>query len=260
LAIVAVLIASLWTTSASADSPESTTTLARAAAPTIILSLLLINAQAVASVTSERDLKSMDLLLVTEVQPSEFLFGKVLGAVYNSKEILAGPVLLLVFGQILGWTGGFGLFMASTAFIVLAGFAAVLGIHAALRYDTSRIAIANSQGTMFLLLVGAFVCLYLIVISGRFEAQWASFVLFIVLGSVGLWISLSANHPTSAITLAAATMPVATFYCIIAFVVGDRVAPFLVLCSAYGFATAAMSVPLLAEFDVATGRTTAEEG
>jgi hypothetical protein len=117
------------------------------------------------------------------------------------------------------------------------------------------VSLANSMGTMFLLFVGIFVCLFLVLVSGRFDFQWGSFILFIVLGSIGLWISLSANAPSNAIGLAASLMPISTFYCLIAFVVGDRTAPFLVGAGVYGFAVAALLVPLLAEFDVATGRT-----
>src|SRR5262245_50981996 len=39
-----------------------------------ILSLLLLNAQAVTSVTTERDLKALELLLVSDLTPKEFLF------------------------------------------------------------------------------------------------------------------------------------------------------------------------------------------
>jgi hypothetical protein len=115
---------------------------------------------------------------------------------------------------------------------------------------------------MFLLLVGILVCLFLILASGnnRFGAQWASFLLFIGFGSLGLWLSLSANAPSNAIGLTAGILPFATFYCVVAFLVGERTGPFLVCSAAYGFAIAALLVPLLAEFDVATGRTTHAEG
>lgn len=260
LAISAALLLLLWMRPPDPDAASPAFAVAGAVAPAAILGLLLLNAQSLASVTTERDLKSMDLILATDVRPSEFVFGKLLGAVYNAKEMLAAPVAMLFAAAVFGWIGYFGFFLSTAAFLAIAAFAVVLGVHAALRYETTPLATANSLGTMFLLFVGVLVCLYLIVISGRFEAQWASFVVFIVLGSIGLWISLSANHPTSAITLAAATTPAATFYCVLAFAVEDRIAPLLVLGSAYGFATAAMLVPMLSEFDVAAGRTTASEG
>ncbi len=44
-----------------------------------------------------------------------------------------------------------------------------------------------------------------------------------------------------------------------AFLLGGTLAVFLVTTAAYGFTTAAMLVPAIYEFDVATGRTTIEE-
>jgi ABC-type transport system involved in multi-copper enzyme maturation permease subunit len=46
--------------------------------PVGILSLLLVAAQAVTAVTSERDTGALDLLLVTDLSPQEFIFGKIL--------------------------------------------------------------------------------------------------------------------------------------------------------------------------------------
>ena len=62
--------------------------------PVGILSLLLISAQAVTSITSERDIGALDLLLVTDLSPREFIFGKVWGILYNTKEYLLPPLIL----------------------------------------------------------------------------------------------------------------------------------------------------------------------
>lgn len=226
-----------------------------------VVSLVLVNAQAVASVTSERDLRSVDLLLVTDITPREFVFGKLAGITYNVKEMFAGPIIVLVL-LYFGWRliSPIGMIYSAVTLAVFAAFAAVLGMHAALRYDTTRIAFANSLGTMFLLLVGILICLFLILVSGRLEYQWTSFIVFIVLGSIGLWVSLRANAPSGAIALTASVAPFATFYCVIAFLLHERTLPFLVGASIYSFAVAAMLIPMLNEFDVATGRTTAGEG
>ena len=64
--------------------------------PVAVLSLLLVSAQAVTSITSERDGKALDLLLVTDVSPKEFVFGKLGGVLYNTKEFLLPPLLLAV--------------------------------------------------------------------------------------------------------------------------------------------------------------------
>ena len=47
-----------------------------ATVPLFVLSLMLINAQGVTSLTNERDAKALDLLLVTDVSAKEFVFGK----------------------------------------------------------------------------------------------------------------------------------------------------------------------------------------
>ena len=48
--------------------------------------------------------------------------------------------------------------------------------------------------------------------------------------------------------------PLATFYAITSFFLDQTLGVFLVAGTAYGFATAAMLVPAICEFDVATGQ------
>ena len=66
-------------------------------APLIVLSLILVNALAVTSITTERDLGALDLLLVTDLAPAEFIFGKLGGIFYVAKEMILLPLLLLVY-------------------------------------------------------------------------------------------------------------------------------------------------------------------
>ena len=254
--VFGILLARLLLASPTADDPRVHFLVAQALLPLAVISLLLINAQSVSAVTSERDLRSIDLLLATDITPKEFVYGKLLGVLYNTKEMVLLPILLVGLCAVLGLMGTLGVLYTSVVFLVFVIFGAVLGIHAAFRYPSTRLSLANSLGTMFLLFVGMLLCLFLILISGRFEAQWASFIVFIFLGSIGLWVSLSADAPSNAITLTAAITPFATFYCVIAFLVGDRTAPFLVGAGVYSFAVLALIVPLLHEFDVAAGRTT----
>ena len=56
--------------------------------PLLILSLLLVNAQAVTSLTSERDGGTFVLLLVSDISPKEFVWGKLGGTFYNMREII----------------------------------------------------------------------------------------------------------------------------------------------------------------------------
>jgi ABC-type Na+ efflux pump permease subunit len=254
---------------------------ARGLVPIGILSLLLVTAQAVTAVTSERDTGSLDLLLVTDLTPGEFIFGKILGIGYNALEYLAAPLLLaglygafyrlatpprahpeMMFGKNME-----SLFCIDLGILILLVFVTVLGIHVALRIVNSQLAVINSLGTVFFLSAGTLICVYLILINGRFESQWASFIFFLFAGVGGLWWVLSADRPSGALTLASFLCPPAVFYCITNILVGkpgseetgDPLMPFLVIAATFGFTIAAMLVPLLSEFDVALGRTTAQE-
>ena len=259
LVFAVLIVGSLLLAVQSAD-PGTEVWLGHYLVPLAVVSLLLINTQAVTAVTTEQDLRSLDLLLVTEITPRQFVFGKLWGILWNVKEMIAAPIVLVALGVVSRLIDPDAAFYAATAFLVGVVFVTVLGIHAAMRHETTRVSMANSLATTFLLFVGMLLCLFLILISPRFEAQWTSFILFIVFGSIGLWVSLSANHPTTAIGWTAALAPVATFYCLIALVVGGRIAPWLVGAGVYTFAILSMLIPLLSEFDVATGRTTAGEG
>ena len=65
-------------------------------APVGVLSLLLAAAQAATAITSERDVGALDLLLVTDLTPKEFIFGKLGGILWNTKEYLIPPLILAV--------------------------------------------------------------------------------------------------------------------------------------------------------------------
>jgi ABC-type transport system involved in multi-copper enzyme maturation permease subunit len=243
-----------------------------------VLSLLLVSAQAVTAITSERDTGALDLLLVTDLTPREFIFGKVLGICWNTKEYLLPPLVLAVVYGCLGLLASppwahpeqatsknvDALLCAVGASVVLLAFALVLGIHVALRTQNSRLAIVNALGTIFFLSIGTGVCFALIFINSRqFEYQWASFVLFAVAGIGGLWWVLSGERPAAALTVASFLCPLAVFYCVTDRLLnrpapgatGDTLTPFLVIAGAFGFTVAAMLIPLVSEFDVALGRT-----
>jgi hypothetical protein len=249
--------------------------------PVAILSLLLVSAQAVTAITSERDGGALELLLVTDLTPREFVFGKLLGVAWNVKEFLLPPLILaIVYAamQVLatpprgqeelraGMNVGAGICVFG-ALLVLLVFSGVLGVHVALRNSSSRVAIINALGTMFFLSVGTLVSIYLILVSGSFEYQWASFIMFLATGIGGLWWVLSGTRPSAALTLAAIACPLAVYYSVINIIVSkpgseestDPLLPFLIIVVAFGFTIAAMLVPLLSEFDVALGRTTAQE-
>jgi hypothetical protein len=91
--------------------------------------------------------------------------------------------------------------------------------------------------------------------SGSFQVQYAPFLAFIGGGSLGLYVALGFRNPSSAVFWASLLLPLATFFCIVSFVLGDReLTIFLVIAATYGFTTAAMMVPAISEFDFAMGR------
>lgn len=246
--------------------------------PVTILSLLLVAAQAVTAITSERDGQALDLLLVTDLSPREFIFGKLGGIGYNTKEFLLPPLVLTGVYAALGLLASpprnhpelaasknvEALVCVAVALVVLLAFVIVLGIHVALHNVNSQQAVVNTLGTVFFLSVGTLICIALILINGRFEYQWTSFILFIVAGVGGLWFVLSADQPSPALTMASWVCPLAVFYTVTNILIGkpgstestDPLWPFLLTSVAFGFTVAAMLVPLLSEFDVALGRTT----
>ncbi len=226
-----------------------------------ILSLILVNAQGVTALTTERDTGALDLLLVTELSPKEFIYGKLYGVLYNAKEMIALPVLTAVAMTFLGKLSEENLVLFLIDFLLLCHFAAMLGLHAAITYTSSRTAVANSLGTIFFLMVGILICAFLIVLSnGEFARQLLSFMIFIGAGSVALFGSLGSRNPSQAIALVALLTPFWTFYCIISLVNGDLMAAFLVSAGIYGFAILAMLVPAVGDFDIALGRTGAIQG
>jgi ABC-type transport system involved in multi-copper enzyme maturation permease subunit len=226
-----------------------------------ILSLILVNAQGVTALTSERDTGALDLLLVTELSPKEFIYGKLYGILYNSKEMIALPILTAIAMTVLGYLSGENLVFFTVDFLLLCHFSAMLGLHSAITYTSSRTAVANSLGTIFFLMVGILLCAFLIALSDReFGRQLLSFMIFIGAGSVALFGSLGAKNPSNAIALVAILTPFWTFYCIISLIHLDFMAAFLVSAGVYGFALLAMLVPAVGDFDIALGRTSAIQG
>lgn len=251
--------------------------------PVGVLSLLLLAAQSVTSITSERDGNQLDLLLATDLSPKEFVFGKIGGVLWNSKEFLLPPLILAVVYAVYGaympqakiYAGEsilknswLPLFCILGAMVVMLAFALVLGLHVSLRIESSRLAIANTLGTIFFLSIGTLISIYLIIINGgSLGNQLLSFAGFLGMGIGGFWWVLSAGRPAAALTLASVLCPLLGFYAVINILIAkpgsnesaDPLIPFLAVAGSFGFTIYAMLLPLISEFDVATGRTTANE-
>ncbi len=224
-----------------------------------LLSLVLVNAQAVTSLTSERDGRALDLLLVSDLTPKEFVYGKLGGVFYNTKEMVVLPMLLCGYLWYTGQLGMEELVYLLVGAAVLYAFVAMLGVHAGMAYENSRSAIGSSLGTVFFLFLGVATCMrIMLAFSGQFEAQ-LPFLGLIVFGGAGLYLALGVRNPSPAIGLASFACPLVTFYAITSFFMSQNHLAFVAIVAAYGFTTVAMLIPAIDEFDVATGRTTIGE-
>lgn len=225
-------------------------------APFIVLSLIIINALAVNSVTNERDGGALDLLLVTEITPGEFLFGKICGVLYVTKEMVVAPLILCVYLWAQSALTTENLVFTWIVLIVMDLFVTMLGIHCGMIYAQSRAAIGTSLGTVFFLFLGVATCmLIMLMFRGSFGRQLAPFLFIILGGGIGLYVALGSRNPSPAITISAFLLPFLTFFAITSFILRDQeLAVFSVVSLSYAFATAAMMIPALSEFDFAFGR------
>jgi ABC-type transport system involved in multi-copper enzyme maturation permease subunit len=231
--------------------------IALAVVPMMLASVLAVAALAVTSITSERDRGSFDLLLVSDLEPRELVWGKLLGVLGAAREIVLLP--LVACGALVALrlvTLEYGLYLALGMAIVIF-FVAVLGVYAGLSHVASRRAISVALGTVTFLSVGVATAMRIMVaFGGSFELQLAPFLAVIVGGAVGLYAALSARNPSPAVAWASALLPSLTFTAIAGFLQGQTLQVFLIVAVAYGFATAALLVPSIGAFDLLTGRTT----
>lgn len=225
--------------------------------PLLVIGLILVNALAVTSLTNERDLRALDLLLVTDLTPKEIIFGKLGGIFYNSKEMILLPIGLCVLLWYQEFMSTENLVFLVIAIFVMNAFVAMLGVHVGMTYAESRTAVGVSLSTVLFLLLGIGVCMRMMVaFQGSFNQQLQAFVAFMVGGGAGLYLTLGRRNPSKAIGIASFATPFVTFYVITSFLQASFGAAFLLTVATYGFATTALLVPAIAEFDVATGRTT----
>ncbi|MGD9634286.1 MAG: ABC transporter permease subunit [Pirellulales bacterium] len=258
--VFAVCLGALVTTTGNlAGDNRGRDTAAQSVTSLLVVSLILLNAAAVTAITSERDSRALDLLLVTDLTPKEIVFGKLVGAFYTAKEMVLLP--LCVFGYLL-----YAHALTNEQFVFLFGgwavmslFAATLGIHSGITYANSRTAVATSIGTLLFLFLGVATCMRMMLAFNAFEYQLTSFLGFIAGGGVGLFVALGWRNSSQAIFWASLALPFATFFVITSYLLKDYDRVFLVTVGAYGFAIAAMLVPAVSEFDVALGRTVVKE-
>jgi ABC-type transport system involved in multi-copper enzyme maturation permease subunit len=253
LALFAAAVAGVVAASR-ADRPDRLA-VAAAIVPLWLASILAVAALAVTSVTSERDRGTLDLLLVSDLEPAEFVWGKLLGVIAAAREIAVLPLVLCIALVPAGVaTLEQGLFMLA-GLAVLLFFAAVLGVYAGLSHAASRQAIGVTLGIIAFLSVGVATAMRIMVaFGGSFELQLAPFLAAIVGGAVGLYAALAARNPSPAIGWTAALLPALTFVAITGFLQGSGLQVLLVVVTAYGFATLALLIPSITAFDLLTGR------
>jgi ABC-type transport system involved in multi-copper enzyme maturation permease subunit len=228
---------------------------AAAVVPMVLASLLAVAALAVTAVTSERDRGTLDLLLVSDLEPREFVWGKLLGVITAAREIVVLPLMVCVALVPLGLATTEEAVYLVAGLTVLTFFGAVLGVYAGLSHPLSRQAIGVTLGIVTFLSLGVATAMRIMVaFGGSFELQLAPFLAVIVGGGVGLYAALSARNPSPAVAWASALLPTLTFVAITGFLQGSTLQVFLVVVTAYGFATLALLIPSIAAFDLLTGR------
>jgi len=166
------------------------------------------------------------------------------------------PLALCVYLWFAGAIASENLIYLLGGLLVMDAFVAMLGLHSGMSYDNSRTAIGVSLGTVFFLFIGIATCMrMMIAFSGSFHVQIQPFLAFMLGGGVGLYAALGSRNPSLAIGVASVLAPIATFWAITSFLLQYTLSVFLVTVFTYGFATAAMLVPAISEFDLAKGRT-----
>ena len=225
-----------------------------------LVSLVMINALAVTSITNERDGRALDLLRVTDLSPKEFLFGKSFGVAFVALDLILLPVLVFGYVWFSGVLGLENLNYLLIGWFILVAFVIVLGLHTGMSYYNSRQAIAVSLGTVFFLFLGIVTAMLMMVsFTGNVEAQLAPFLACIVGGAIGLYLALGWNTPSSALAMASFILPIAMFYSITSYLLGNYLSVALVVSFTYGFTTTAMVIPRLSEFLISMGRSKSAE-
>jgi ABC-type transport system involved in multi-copper enzyme maturation permease subunit len=235
---------------------------AKPLAPFLFVSIVMVNALAVTAITTERDGRALDLLMVTDLSPKEFLFGKLFGVLVIAADMILLPLLIVGYLWFCSLISLENLFYLSVGFLTVNVFGIVLGIHCGMSYNFSRQAISVSLGTVFFLFLGVVTSMVMMVsFTGSVEAQFGPFLACLVGGAIGLYVALGWNSPSSALALASAALPLAMFYSITSLLMGNYLSAFIVMTGVYSYATVAIMLPRLTEFLVSTRRLkTAEDG
>ena len=238
-----------------ADAGATIPIIAKPLMPFMLLSLVMVNALAVTSITNERDGRSLDLLRVTDISPKEFLFGKLFGVLAISADMILLPILVAGYLWYHELVNTENMVFLTIGFLTLQAFVVMLGIHCGMSYNSSRQGIGASLGTVFFLSLGVVTTILMMIsFTGNVEGQLAPFLAFLIGGAIGLFVTLGYNMPSKAIAFASGLLPLAMFYAFTGAVLKSYLAVLIVIVLAYGFTTFSMMLPRLSEWLVSSGR------
>ncbi|MHC2067896.1 ABC transporter permease [Bremerella sp. T1] len=223
--------------------------------PLYLISLVIVNALAVTSVTNERDGQALDLLLVTDLTPKEFTFGKLWGVMWVTREMILAPLAVTAYLWIAGAMQMDSFLFVSAGLTVMYFFVTMLGLHCGMTYANSRTAIGVSLGTVFFLFLGVITCILLMIsFTESFHFQLFPFLGFVAGGGLGLYVAIGHRNPSPAILMATLLLPGISFFAIVSFLLGKGFEVALATAIAYGFTTIAMLIPAISDFDIEVGR------
>ena len=123
-----------------------------------VLMALLLGAGAATGITLEREKDAWTSLTVTPLEGQEILTGKILGALWRVRGILAALLFVWLIGLICGAVHPLGFLLAIVATSIDLTFIAVLGTYLSLRSKSSARAIAASIAILVFLNGGYLFC------------------------------------------------------------------------------------------------------
>ncbi len=199
---------------------------------------------------------------MSELSPKEFIYGKLYGVLYNSKEMIALPVLTAIGMFVLGIFSGENLVLFLIDFLLLVPFR---GNARTARRDHvhQQPHCGGQQPGDDLLPHGRHLALCVLDRAQQPGIRPPTPELHDLHRGRqrrALWLAWGQESVATRSHLSRLLTPFWTFYCIISLVNGDVMAAFLVSAGVYGFAILAMLVPAVGDFDIALGRTSAIQG
>ena len=123
-----------------------------------VLTALLLGAAAATGITMEREKDAWTSLTVTPLEGQEILTGKILGALWRVRGMLAALLFVWLIGLICGAVHPLGFLLAIVAIAINLTFIAVLGTYLSLRSKSSARAIAATIAILVFLNGGYLFC------------------------------------------------------------------------------------------------------